>query len=63
MKVLWKDLHCKLSYFNEKYLRQQSTYIPKRGCILESPTEEDEVTNLIGEYLVRPSTNANNNIA
>ena len=27
MKVLWDDLHPELSYFNGKYLRQQSTYI------------------------------------
>ena len=62
MKVLWDDLHPELSSFNGKYLRQQSTYIIQRGCILETRAEHDEETNVIAENLVRPSTVENGNI-
>ena len=62
MKVLRDDLHSDLSSFNGKYLRQQSTYITKRGCILETRAEHDEETNVIAENPVGPSTTENGNI-
>ena len=49
MKVLWDDLHPELSYFNRKYLRQQSTYITQRDYVLEIRTEHDEESNVIAE--------------
>ena len=61
MKVLSDDLHRELSYFNEKYLRQQSTYITQRGYILETRTENDQETTVIAENPVRPSTAENDN--
>ena len=61
MKVLWYDLHPELSYFNGKYLRQQSTYITQRGYILETRTENDQETTVIAENPVRPSTAENDN--
>ena len=61
MKVLWDDLHPELSYFNGKYLRQQSTYITQRGYILETRTENDQETTVIAENPVRPSTAENDN--
>ena len=51
MKVLWYDLHPELSYFNGKYLRQQSIYITQRGYILETQAENDEETNVIAENI------------
>ena len=51
MKVLWDDLHPELSYFNGKYLRQQSIYITQRGYILETQAENDEETNVIAENI------------
>ena len=51
IKVLRDDLHPELSYFNEKYLRQQSTYITQRGYILETRAEHDEETNVIPSIL------------
>ena len=62
MKVLWDDLHPKLSYFNRKYLRQQSTYITQRGYILETQAENDEETNVVAENPFGPSTAKNGNI-
>ena len=62
MKVLRDDLHFDLSSFNGKYLRQQSTYITQRGCILETRAEHDEETNVIAENPVGPSTTENGNI-
>ena len=62
MKVLWDDLHPELSYFNGKYLRQQSTYITQWGYILETQTENDKETNLIAENPVGLSTAENDNI-
>ena len=62
MKVLWDDLHPELSYFNGKYLRQQSTYVTQRGYILETQTENEEETNVIAENPVGPSTAENDNI-
>ena len=62
MKNLWDDLHPELSYFNGKYLRQQSTYITQRGYNLETRTENDEETNVITENSVRHSTTENDNI-
>ena len=61
MKVLWDDLHPELSYFNGKYLRQQSTYITQRGYILETRRENDQETTVIAENPVRPSTAENDN--
>ena len=49
MKVLWDDLHPELSYFNGKYLRQQSTYITQTDYVLEIRTEHDEESNVNGE--------------
>ena len=63
MKLLWDDLHPELSYFNRKYLRQQSTYITQRGYIPDTRTENDEETNVIAEKPVRPSTAKNNMIS
>ena len=62
LKVLWDDLHPELSYFNGKYLIQQSTYITQRGYILETQTENDKETNLIAENPVGLSTAENDNI-
>ena len=62
MKVLQDDLHPELSYFNEKYQRQQSTYITQRGYILETQAENDEETNVNAENPVGPSTAENGNI-
>ena len=62
MKVLWDNLHPELSYFNGKYLRQQSTYITQRGYILEIQTENDKETNLIAENPLGLSTAENDNI-
>ena len=62
MKVLSDDLHRELSYFNEKYLRQQSTYITQRSYILETRAENDEETNVIAENPFVPSTAENGNI-
>ena len=62
MKVLWDDLHPELSYFNRKYLRQQSTYITQRGYILETQAENDEETNVVAENPFGPSTAKNGNI-
>ena len=62
IKVLRDDLHPELSYFNEKYLRQQSTYITQRGYILETRTENNEETNIIAENPVGPSTAEIDNI-
>ena len=61
MKMLWDNLHPELSYFNGKYLRQQSTYITQRGYILETRTENDQETTVIAENPVRPSTAENDN--
>ena len=61
IKVLRDDLHPELSYFNEKYLRQQSTYITQRGYILETRRENDQETTVIAENPVRPSTAENDN--
>ena len=60
-KMLWDNLHPELSYFNGKYLRQQSTYITQRGYILETRTENDQETTVIAENPVRPSTAENDN--
>ena len=62
MKVLWDDLHPELSYFNGKYLRQQSTYIIQKGYILETRTENNEETNVTAENPVGPSTAEIDNI-
>ena len=51
MKVLWDDLHPELSYFNGKYLRQQSIYITQRCHIFETQAENDEETNVIAENI------------
>ena len=51
MKVLWDGLHPEISYFNGKYLRQQSVYITQRGYILETQAENDEETNVIAENI------------
>ena len=61
MKMLWDNLHPELSYFNGKYLRQQSTYITQRGYILETRRENDQETTVIAENPVRPSTAENDN--
>ena len=62
LKVLREDLHPELSYFNGKYLSQQSTYVTERGYILETRTGNDEEINVIAENPVRPSTAENDNI-
>ena len=62
MKVLWDDLHPELSYFNGKYLRQQSIYITQRSYILETRAENDEETNVIAQNPFGPSTAENGNI-
>ena len=36
MKKMWDRLHAELNHFTEKYLRQQATYIEKRGYLLQT---------------------------
>ena len=61
MKLLWDDLHPELSFFNGKYLRQQSTYTTPRDCILKTKMKNDEETNVIARSLARlPITEKDN---
>ena len=62
MKMLLDNLHPELSYFNGKYLRQQSIYITQRGYVLEAQAENDEETNVITENPVGSSAAENGNI-
>ena len=64
MKKMCDELHPEINHFTEKYLRQQATYIEKRGYLLQtanvtnSNTENSNVeTNLQIEDTSEESSN------
>ena len=64
-KKMWDELHPELNHFTEKYLRQQATYIEKRGYLLQTANVTNSNTknsNVETDIQIEDTSGESNNI-
>ena len=65
MKKMWDEIHPELNHFTEKYLRQQATYIEKRGYLLQTANvtnSNTEHSNVETDIQIEDTSRESNNI-